>query len=48
VERVAFSRRLLCVGPEHDDEIAAYLDAAAGERRELTTLWWDVSALSQA
>jgi len=34
-ERVAFARRLLCVGPEHDDEIAAHFEAAGeGERRE--------------
>jgi SAM-dependent methyltransferase len=40
-ERIAFARRLLCVGPEHDDEIAAYFGATAGERRELATLWWE-------
>ena len=42
-DRVAFARRQLCVGPEHDEEIAAFFEAAgAGERRELATLWWDV------
>jgi hypothetical protein len=41
-QRVRFARRQLCVGPEHDEEIAAYFKAArAGERRGLATLWWD-------
>jgi SAM-dependent methyltransferase len=44
-ERVAFARRRLCTGPEHDAEIAAYYEAAGGrERRELATLWWDSSS----
>lgn len=47
-ERVAFSRRLLCVGPEHDAEIAAYFDTATSERRELATLWWDPAPRSSA
>ncbi|MHB1987995.1 MAG: class I SAM-dependent methyltransferase [Acidimicrobiales bacterium] len=42
-DRVAFARRQLCVGPEHDDEIAAHFEAAgAAPSRELTTLWWDL------
>jgi len=43
-ERVALARKQLCVGPEHDDEIAAHFATAAGENRELTTLWWEPSA----
>jgi hypothetical protein len=43
-ERLAFSRRRLCVGPERDEEIAAHLQAAgSGEPRRLVTLWWDTS-----
>lgn len=38
---VAFARRRLCVGPEHDTEIGAYLDLAADPPRQLVTLWWD-------
>jgi SAM-dependent methyltransferase len=46
-ERVAFARRQLCVGPEHDDEIAAFFEAAgAGQPRALATLWWDGGGLS--
>jgi hypothetical protein len=42
-ERVAFARRQLCVGPEHDAEISAYFEgeAAAAGNRQLVTLWWD-------
>jgi hypothetical protein len=41
-ERVAFARRQLCVGPEHDDEIARYFRGIGGsERRCLATIWWD-------
>lgn len=41
--RVAFARRRLCVGPEHDEEIAAFFSELdrAGSTRELATLWWD-------
>ena len=45
-ERIAFARRQLCVGPERDEEIAAYfeLDAAGTDRpRRLATLWWDAA-----
>jgi SAM-dependent methyltransferase len=40
-ERIAFARRRLCVGPEYDAEIGAYLDYAENEPREVVTLWWD-------
>jgi SAM-dependent methyltransferase len=40
-ERIAFARRRLCVGPEHDSEIRDYLDETAGQNRNLVTLWWD-------
>jgi len=40
-ERVAFARRRLCVGPEHDAEIQAYIEEKAGGPRRLVTLWWD-------
>jgi len=40
-ERIAFARRRLCVGSEHDDEIGTYLDETADVRRTLVTLWWD-------
>jgi hypothetical protein len=40
-DRIAFARRRLCVGPEHDAEIGAYLDQIAGLARKLVTLWWD-------
>jgi len=44
-ERVAFARRQLCVGPEHDAEIAGFFEAAGSDtRRELVTLWWDPGA----
>jgi hypothetical protein len=43
-ERVAFSRRRLCVGPERDEEIAAYLEAGGvGRPRRLVTLSWEPS-----
>ena len=40
-ERVAFARRRLCLGPDHDAEIGDYLDKSADERRSLVTLWWE-------
>jgi SAM-dependent methyltransferase len=40
-EQIAFARRRLCVGPEHDAEISAYLDQADDGRPMLVTLWWD-------
>jgi SAM-dependent methyltransferase len=40
-ERLAFARRRLCLGPDHDAEIGAYLDRTANIPRELVTLWWD-------
>lgn len=40
-ERIAFARRRLCVGPEHDDAIGAFCDATVGDSRELVTMWWD-------
>jgi len=43
-ERVAFARRRLCVGPEHDAEISSYLDDAERVPREVVTLWWDRSS----
>jgi len=47
-ERVAFARRQLCVGSEHDDEIASYFESAdAVERRQLVTLSWDPPARSR-
>lgn len=42
-ERIAFARRRLCVGPEHDDDIGAFLDQAGDPGRMLVTLWWDTS-----
>lgn len=44
-DRVAFARRQLCVGPERDDEIAAYFvgDATGAGNRQLVTLWWDTA-----
>ncbi|MGH9300133.1 MAG: class I SAM-dependent methyltransferase, partial [Acidimicrobiales bacterium] len=41
-ERVAFARRKLCAGPEHDEEIASYLSATADQPEELVTFYWDV------
>jgi hypothetical protein len=44
-EIVAMLRRRLCVGPERDAEIEAYLDADAGSSmRRNVTLWWDGAA----
>lgn len=48
-ETVARLRRRLCVGPERDGEIRAWLDAEAeagneAPRRRAVTLWWDGSA----
>ena len=40
-EAVAFARRRLCVGSEHDAEIGAYLGQTADLPRQLVTLWWD-------
>ncbi len=42
--RLASTRRALCVGPQHDAEISAFLDhevRAGGDRRQLVTIWWD-------
>jgi SAM-dependent methyltransferase len=43
-ERVAFARRRLCVGPEHDAEIGSHLDQVQQVPREVVTLWWDRSS----
>jgi SAM-dependent methyltransferase len=40
-ERIAFARRRLCVGSEHDTEIGAHLDQTADVPRQLVTMWWD-------
>jgi SAM-dependent methyltransferase len=40
-ERIAFARRRLCLGPDHDDEIGAFLDQVAPLPRRLVTLWWN-------
>jgi hypothetical protein len=40
-DRVAFARRRLCVGPERDQEIAAWLAASLPAPRQLATIWWD-------
>jgi SAM-dependent methyltransferase len=40
-ERVAFARRRLCVGPDHDAEIEEFVRSAAGTQRTVVTLWWD-------
>jgi len=40
-DAVALARRRLCVGPEHDAEIEAYLDQRADLPRQVVTLWWD-------
>jgi SAM-dependent methyltransferase len=40
-ERVAFARRRLCVGPEHDPEIEEFVRSVAGAPRIAVTLWWD-------
>jgi hypothetical protein len=42
-ERVAFARRRLCLGPDHDAEIGAYLDQIARLPRQLVTLSWNRS-----
>jgi len=42
-ERVAFARRRLCTGPEHDELIEEYLVAHGDLGSRCTvTLWWDV------
>lgn len=40
-ERLAFTRRRLCVGPEHDETILAYLREQGDRPRTTVTLWWD-------
>ncbi len=42
-ERVALARRRLCVGPERDEEIAAFFEGRSPDeqRRSVVTLWWD-------
>jgi hypothetical protein len=40
-ERVAFARRRLCVGPEHDSQIEEFIRSTAAAPREVVTLWWD-------
>jgi hypothetical protein len=40
-ERIAFARRRLCVGPDRDADIGAFLDQAGDPDRKLVTLWWD-------
>lgn len=40
-EGVTFARRRLCVGPDHDAEISAYLDHIANLPRQLVTVWWE-------
>ncbi len=40
-DRIAFARRRLCVGPEHDAEIGVHLDQTVALGRMLVTLWWD-------
>lgn len=41
--RVTFTRRRLCVGPEYDDFIAAWIDRDenSSTNRQLATIWWD-------
>lgn len=41
--RVAFTRRRLCVGPEYDAVIEAWIDRdeGAAKNRQLVTIWWD-------
>lgn len=43
-EHVAFTRRRLCVGPEYDDEIGAYVDQMADIGRTLVSFWWDADS----
>ena len=43
-EGIAFARRRLCVGPEYDAEIGAYIDETADLARQLVTLWWDTAS----
>lgn len=44
-EWLAMSRRRLCVGPEHDPEIEALLEAeVAAPMRRCATLWWEGTA----
>jgi SAM-dependent methyltransferase len=43
-KRVAFARRRVCVGPEHDAEIGSYLDQVEQVPRDVVTLWWDRSS----
>lgn len=40
-ERVAFARRRLCVGPERDEEIEAFLRERGRALEDLVTLYWD-------
>ncbi|MGH9172044.1 MAG: class I SAM-dependent methyltransferase [Acidimicrobiales bacterium] len=44
-ERVAQARKHLCVGPEHDAEIADFFEKGdVPEAGTLVTLWWDVES----
>ncbi len=44
-EMVAMLRRRVCVGPERDPEIEAFLDEEPeGSMRRIVTLWWDGTA----
>lgn len=39
-ERIAFSRRRLCVGTEYDEEIAAFLATLKPQDQDVVALWW--------
>jgi hypothetical protein len=41
---VAFTRRRLHVGPEHDDEIERFLRARAPQEHRVAALWWPGTA----
>lgn len=43
-ERVAFVRRRLCVGPERDAEIAAFLEEQEPTAMQVAALWWPGAA----
>ncbi len=43
-ERVAFTRRRLCTGSEHDAEIAQLLEEQPPEEMRIAALWWPGTA----
>ncbi len=43
-ERVAFTRRRLCVGPDRDPEIAEFLEGLPPQELQVAALWWPGAA----